>query len=505
MKGRLAIFILCLLGTIGFHLQAQGGLRPRGDVNCDWEVTIADVNAIVDSIFSGAQYHPLYGYAADVNGDKEYTIADLNLIIHAILGGQLSPMPSYSGTLPVLFINTEGYHDIVSKEQYLDAKWWLDAMGIDGYQSIGSAEAPLGMQIKGRGNYTWIVFDEKPYRIKLDTKQPLLGMKSNKHFCLIPHPDDHYAKLKNTMGFELSRRIGLSYTPAQVPVELVLNGQYIGLYFLTEKIRVEKNRVNVEEQADGETNPTKITGGWLIEINNYFEENTLRIKERDGGNWYDWLWITPHSPEVLSDQQTAYITQLIEKTNAAIYDPDKNSTEWEKYIDIDSLACFYIVAEIIDNIESFYGSCYMHKQRGDSTKLIFGPVWDMGQSFERINLTDASNFRYFIYQDEYFNSHWIKEIAKFPHFQEVVKQHWKEFYKSGFNGLDIDKMIDDHVSSIHEAWASHTTRWRYWRHYDIDKAAALYKRYIHSKINWLQSRWGFDPSIEPGGQEAHRQ
>ena len=87
----------------------------------------------------------------------------------------------YSGTLPVLYINTDGYLDIVSKEEYQNALWWIDAMGIEGYESIGSAAKPLGMQIKGRGNSTWESFDKKPYRLKLDDKVPLLGMPSNRH------------------------------------------------------------------------------------------------------------------------------------------------------------------------------------------------------------------------------------------------------------------------------------------------------------------------------------
>ena len=249
-----------------FLMHGQSSLRPRGDVNCDWEVTIADLNALVDTILGDARYHPFYGYAADVNGDKEYTIADLNLVIDAILGGEIPPMPTYSGTLPVLFINTEGHRDIVGKEKedYLHADWWLDNMGLEGYESIGSASEPLGMLIKGRGNYTWHNYAKKSFRIKLDEKQPLMGMHSDRHYCLMGHPDDYLARLKNTMGFELSRRIGLAYTPAQEPVEVVLNGQYIGLYFLTEKIRVSKHRVDIEEQQDLETDPEKITGGWLL-------------------------------------------------------------------------------------------------------------------------------------------------------------------------------------------------------------------------------------------------
>ena len=56
-------------------MYGQAGLRPRGDVNCDWAVNIADINAVVDSIISGAEYHPFYGYAADINADTEINIA----------------------------------------------------------------------------------------------------------------------------------------------------------------------------------------------------------------------------------------------------------------------------------------------------------------------------------------------------------------------------------------------------------------------------------------------
>ena len=88
-------FISIILCALSFLMAwGQGGLRPRGDVNCDWEVNIADLNALVDSVLSGAKYHAFYSYAADVNGDMEITIADINLIVDAILGHELPPMPT---------------------------------------------------------------------------------------------------------------------------------------------------------------------------------------------------------------------------------------------------------------------------------------------------------------------------------------------------------------------------------------------------------------------------
>ena len=69
---------------------------------------------------------------------------------------------SYSGTLPVLYIQTENNAPITSKDDYLNATYYLDAMGLTAYQSIGSASQPLAMEIKGRGNYTWRDFNKKP-------------------------------------------------------------------------------------------------------------------------------------------------------------------------------------------------------------------------------------------------------------------------------------------------------------------------------------------------------
>ena len=79
--------ILCLTITLMTCLAtvAQGGLRPRGDVNCDWTVNIGDVNAIIDAIFNDTPYHSLYTYALDINGDHTINITDLNAVIGAIM------------------------------------------------------------------------------------------------------------------------------------------------------------------------------------------------------------------------------------------------------------------------------------------------------------------------------------------------------------------------------------------------------------------------------------
>ena len=391
---------------------------------------------------------------------------------------------SYSGTLPVMFINTEGAVPITSKEEYVYADYYVDNMGIEGIENVGSQDAPQLMEIRGRGNYTWSDFDKKPYRIKLDQKTPLLGMKRNKHFALLAHPDDKLGFLRNTVGFELSRRLGLAWTPAQQPVEVVLNGDYLGLYMLTEIIRVEPDRVNITEQANYETNRFLITGGWLVEIDNYLEEEQVRTVEGNGNS----IWSTYKSPELLSDEQRTYLTGLINTANAAIYVNDKTNNSWEKYIDPDTLACFYLTQELLDDTESFHGSCYWHKENGDSTKIMFGPVWDFGNAFHRTP-------NRFIYDKPAFTQTWIGEIAKFPHFQEIVLKHWNRYVR--IHHKSMDEFIDDFIGKIYYAAMSDAARWPQYGNPDILNDRDTFKSYFHSKYSWLASQWG-EPSDVPG-------
>ena len=382
---------------------------------------------------------------------------------------------AYSGTLPVVYINTEA--PVTSKDDYVGATCYIDALGLEGYTSMGSADEPEGLQIKGRGNYTWKDFDKKPYRLKFDEKVKPLGMKKSRHFALIANADDDLGFLRNTVGLELGRRLGLAWTPWQEPVEVVLNGDYIGLYMLTETVRVASKRVDVVEQADLETHPDSITGGWLFEIDNYEEPGQVTMSEGNGA----WMRFTMHTPEVLSASQRSYIAKLLADTDRAIYAADKQSTDWERYVDLDSLTRFYIVQEVMDNAESFHGSCYIHKQRGDDTKLIFGPVWDFGNSFHR-------GFDKFVYQDPPFGQNWIGEMARFPRFQQRVREVWQPFLGDSYPSLD--DYIDDFIDRIATASLCDYNRWPGYGTGNNEERKNEFKRRMREKVAFLTRHWG---------------
>ena len=179
-------------------------------------------------------------------------------------------------------------------------------------------------------------------------------MNKSKHFILRSNSLDYSGYLKNEIGCELSRQMGMPYTTRELPVELILNGEYAGLYFLCEKIRVEGGRVEITEQAEYETDPEKVTGGWLIENRAY--SNIIHSQYENNDPKLPWLSFESLSPENWSIEQQKYISNLLVKTDSSIHVTNKNNRTWEQYIDINSLARFYVIHEVMDNVEAFNAS-----------------------------------------------------------------------------------------------------------------------------------------------------
>lgn len=398
-------------------------------------------------------------------------------IISSICAHAATP---HSGTLPILRLNTENNQEITSKEVYLNATYYLESND-PAIPSIGSANDLKEVTIKARGNWTWNGFDKKPYKLKFNSKTEFMGMDKNKHFALLANADDNRGFMRNLVGFELSRRLGLPFTPMDSPLEYYLNGDYKGLYFCTQTIRIDKTRVNITEQNDNATE--NVDGGWLVEIDNYDTDPHVTVMEPNG---YP-IYFTYKSPEVLSNEQETYLTNQMTALNNAIYDSNKNSTTWQNLIDIESAARFYIVQEILDDCESYHGSCYLYKDKGENEKWHFGPVWDFGNAFQRGNKSK------FIWQDPLFNQTWIGELYKYPAFQAKVKEIWKDFCDNHYAGLE--DYIKEYASKIESASKFDFKRWPQYGHDGVSNKASDFISMIRISANWLGDQWGAKPSF----------
>lgn len=440
----------------------RGTLYPLSDVVAEEWIAIGERTA---SPNIQAPSRDIYTVRIDLD--------NMRMIFYS--GGEL-PTP-WSGTLPVLFIDTEGGAPVVSKETYLKGSYRLDPMGNEGIEAIGSEEEMLPLQIKGRGNYTWIGFDKKPYRLKLDKKAPLCGMEKSKHFALLAHTDDSAAGLRNALGFAASETLLMPWTPVTKPVEVVLNGDYIGLYWLTETIRVDSDRVDVVEQADEAL--TDVDGGWLVEIDNYNTDPHVTIKGSDGNP----IWFTYKSPEILSTAQSDYLKGAMQSIQDALSAGDVERVAG--LVDFDILARFFIVNQIMLDMESFHGSCYLNRNRGADEKWKFGPVWDFGNSFAP-KRADAPRF---IFDHPDFSQVWIGDFYKIPRFVENVKEVWGAFVDG--NGAEtLQTRLAGYASEIEVAAVSDARRWPMYSHADVGVQAEKLKDYLSGSIDWLIGQWG---------------
>lgn len=388
---------------------------------------------------------------------------------------------SISGTLPVVYITTQNKQAITDTETQIPMTLYIDSVLAD-YRSLGSSQAPIPGTIKGRGNWTWRGFDKKPYKIKFDVKQKVLGMPNNRHWCLMANTDDYLGFLKMPAGLAVSEAVGLRWTPRMRPVELVLNGRYMGLYFLTEHVRIASNRVKIKEQADNETHADSITGGWLVEIDNYRTENNIEIDEGNGQH----VMISLREPEVLSGAQRAYLENQLNGINNALY--GSSSARLKQILDIDEAARYYLVQEIMEDCESYHGSCFLYKDRdslGVADKWKFGPVWDFGNAYDRQQET-------WIYINPTWDQYWIGQLATWPEFQQAVKEQWWIYYHTQKD--EVRNRISNIAGSITSAAKNDAQAWRNTTGYnDNSNMSAKLNDFLRRydwRIQWLYSQLG---------------
>ena len=375
---------------------------------------------------------------------------------------------SYS-ELPVVYINTKDAAPIVSKETWLEeSNIYITNAGKYNVKYEKSS-------IRGRGNTTWN-YPKKPYAIKLNKKKEVLGMPKHKRWVLLANYVDKTC-IRNSVAFELARRMeGLDWTPRGQHVDVVLNGQFLGNYFLCEQIKVDENRVNITEMEATDVDEVAITGGYLMEIDKNFDEvNKFYSPIRNRP-----FMIKEPDEETLNPTQLAYISNHIAEVENALYGANSTTEEYLKYVDLDSFIDYWLVYELTGTGEPTHPkSVYMYKDRGD--KIHAGPVWD---------------FDYFTFQPYYntmlinTNAVWNDRIINDPATHPVIKQRWnarRDQFKT------IAEEIDRQYESIIESAEYNATLWPLSLNVNRDDALSIkdavarMRNYYVTKFEYMDS------------------
>lgn len=402
-----------------------------------------------------------------------------------------------SGTLPILYINTQDSAPVVDKINKIPATMWIEIpedcpLEISGN---GSETEPLTLTIKGRGNASWFNSEKKPYKLKLDNKAAILGMPKHKHWALIPHNAGFTDQYNTCAGFAIAEEIGLGWVPRYHAVEVVPSGEYVGLYSIVESIKIDANRLDIFEQPENNVDPETIPYGWFVEFDNYPDEFQITIPEREGIN----LRVTHKSPEVVSEQQQMWLTDEFTRLNSIIYSSEPAVAEtWDDYIDASSVAKYVIIRELMHDFDGYSGSMNFHRDLPadgeESSKWIMGPIWDICLQYNK-------GCWAFDGIDKYGDQHWIESMSKTQAFVDAMTEEWEKFYPEGLEKVyeKIDRECDlrqaaelcEVVRWPHLSSDTASKRWRV--KYNISQFAL----WIDENLPLLQSRVPSTSVIEP--------
>ncbi|MEE3468479.1 MAG: CotH kinase family protein [Eubacterium sp.] len=353
--------------------------------------------------------------------------------------------------------------------------------------------------IRGRGNSTWGT-PKKPYRLKLDKKADLFGMGADKNWVLLANYYD-YSLIRNKYTYWLGDKFGMAYTPQCVFVNFVMNGEYLGSYYLCEHVRVGKARIDIddlEDEPDAVTG-SAVTGGYLLSLGS--EEGEYRTFETKKG-----VSLLIERPDFGDNkpvpEQYDYIRNYVQQMEDALYGDDFKDDEGRSYtdfLDLQSAVDYYLFQEFSLNGDGYCGgSNYLYKKRDG--KLYWGPLWDF--DYVAWGATEFSQNQTEGFSQTFFQ--WNERMMKDKAFKDKLLERWEVLKpileQSIAPGGEIDKLSEQLymsqkanyyvASTVHDQDYGYDSETGTLTQVSFDSEIARFKEWIGARIRWVDANIG---------------
>ena len=365
----------------------------------------------------------------------------------------------YAG-LPRLVIETDGFHEIRERETEFPSK--LQIYGKDTYES-----EVYSLTVRGRGNSS---FKMPKYGMKLefDDKVSLFGMPKNRDWALIANYGDK-THLRNYMMTRLSEWLGARWTPKMQFVEVYLNRKYMGLYLLSETVKVAKERVDIAEN------------------------DTTFLVEKEDTKKYDPPYVITNrgyiyhikSPKNPDEKTTQLLLSHLNELENVVWNFERwTPEEIQEWISMEDFLPFYWIQEFSKNEDGNYArSVYFTWEKGGPIR--FGPLWDFDLAFgnaSREKNKPATDFyiRYYRLYNSIFRSDWVETVAK------AYWQERREKFRPLADSVSLyEAMIRKAVKNEYRRWPiiSNTENWALKDPYDS------YEEGVEVMIQWMRERF----------------
>lgn len=418
------------------------------------------------------------------------------LFVHFGISG--SSQSFTSSNLPIVVINTNG--QTIADDPKITAHMGIIYNGATQRSNVTDPfnvyDGDIGIELRGNSTQS---FSKKPYGFETrttsgeDVTVSLLGLPPESDWILSAAFIDK-TLLRDPLAYELSRRMG-NWASHTVHCELVLNGEYQGVYILEEKIKRDKNRVNIARLNPDDNSGTDVTGGYIFEVAQSGEEFGKRRR-----------YVYPKASDI-TPQQRAYIQNYDDAFRDMMMkegydDPVSGYGVW---IDVQSFIDEILMQELTKNADAYGWSSYFHKDKNG--KLKAGPVWDFDQGFSNSTFNEGPNYTEWLIEKSETSS-WLKEnyppfwirLFREKNFRRALRLRWTSLRETVWTTESIMAYIDSTAQHLNEAQQRNFQRWNIlgkfvWRTTPGFEQRTTYvsevnylKIFLNNRLNWMDSQ-----------------
>ena len=415
--------------------------------------------------------------------------------------------PFASSNLPIVIINTDGGAGIPDEPKI------GGTMGIiyNGPGMTNNVSDPyneyngnIGIEVRGSSSSG---FPKKQYG--LETRDPngnimevsIFNMAYDNDWVLsAPYTDKSLMRdvLTYKMGWDTD-----NYAPRTQFCEVILNGQYEGVYALTEKIKRKDGKVGINDVLPEDISDNELTGDYIF-----------KVDKLTGGGQVAWTSPYPtfpnfsstidiqlHDPELveLVPVQLNYLQSVVTSFETALIGAnfDDPVLGYAPYIDKESFIDFILVNEFGKNVDGYRISTFLHKRRlSEGGKIVAGPLWDFNLAFGNADYCNGGNTDGW---EIYFNSYcgggldnpfWFERLLQDPNFANQMHCRWLEMRAGAWHTDTLMAYIDAQAAYLNEAQVRNFQRWAILGNYvwPNNFVGATYAEEINYLKTWVTER-----------------
>ncbi len=413
-----------------------------------------------------------------------------------ILSAQLT-----SSNLPIIIINTNG-------QEIIDDPKIMAGMGIiwngDGVRNnitdiYNHYDGKIGIEIRGQSSQ---MFPMKSYSIELwnssgsSVNRPLFGLPQESDWVLYA-PYNDKTLMHNFLAYNMSNEMG-NWAAHCRYVELILNGEYKGIYVFMEKIKRKTGRVNISSMSTSDNTGDAVTGGYIFSIDK--EANGWFSQYAAGSGIVQYSYVYPKESSITPEQKT-YIKSYADSFENALHAGSYQDTAigWRHFADEKTFIDYFIVNEVSRNVDGYRLSSYFYKDRNSKGgKIKAGPVWDYDLAFRNADYCNGSNIDGWSYK---FNSvcptdfwqvpFWWDKFLSDSAFKNKLKCRWKDLRATTLSISHCYQVIDSIVNFTAEARQRHFVQWPVLGEYvwpNPQPIPTSYEGEIQTLKQWLAAR-----------------